>query len=260
MTINTNILRSNLIRTRLLSIFLITTLSGCANTFEKLSRVGEIPKLASMEIPVNDDFEESPELSLKQQAQIQHARRTNSLWQPGATTFLKDNRAWHVGDIVKVIVEVKDNAQLNNTSQHSRKGSESLGLPKLFGQEKKVAQAVARGGDATSLLSFNGDRSHQGSGSVSRKEDITTQIAATVTQILPNGNLVLQGSQEVRVNHELREVKVAGIARPKDIDISNSISSTQIAEARISYGGRGSISDVQQPRLGHQIIDIVSPF
>jgi flagellar L-ring protein precursor FlgH len=248
------------IKSRLLSLFLITSLSSCANTFEKLSRVGEAPKLAEMQIPVSDDFEESPELSLKQQAQIQHARRTNSLWQPGATTFLKDNRAWHVGDIVKILVEIKDSAQLNNSSQHSRKGSESLGFPKLFGQETKVAQAVAKGGDATNLLSFNGDRSHLGSGSVSRKEDIKTEIAATVTQVLPNGNLVLQGSQEVRVNYELREVKIAGVARPKDIDISNSISSTQIAEARISYGGRGSVSDVQQPRIGHQIIDIVSPF
>ncbi|MDF2965535.1 MAG: flagellar basal body L-ring protein FlgH [Rickettsiaceae bacterium] len=244
----------------LVSVATLLALSGCTNTMEKLSRIGETPRLAEIELPVNDDFEEDTELTLKQQAQLQHARRTNSLWQPGTTTFLKDNRTWHVGDIVKVIVEIKDSAQLDNSSAHSRNGRESLGFPNVFGQEKKIATALARGGDPENFLGLNGSRSHEGKGNISRKEDIKAEIAATVTQVLPNGNLVLRGHQEVRVNYELREVKISGIARPKDIGINNSISSNQIAEARISYGGRGQVSDVQQPRMGHQVIDIISPF
>ncbi len=250
-------------KTRQLNLILFISLlatCGCSNTMEKLGRVGEAPKFTDMEIPVSDEFEEDPEKSLKQQAGIQHSRRTNSLWQPGATTFFRDNRNWRIGDIVKVVVEIKDSAKLDNNSQHSRTGSETMGLTSLFGQEKKIGTALARGGNNANLLGFTGNRSHAGAGTISRTEDIQTEIAATVMQVLPNGNLVLQGRQEVRVNNELREVKVAGIARPKDIGVSNSISSNQIAEARISYGGRGQVSDVQQPRIGHQIIDIVSPF
>src|SRR4051794_16997639 len=107
---------------RLLSFTALLTLIGCSNTMEKLSRVGETPKLAEMEIPVNEEFEEDVEMSLKQQAQAQHARRTNSLWQPGHASFLRDNRTWRVGDIVKIIVEIKDSAKLDNTSGHTRKG------------------------------------------------------------------------------------------------------------------------------------------
>jgi flagellar L-ring protein precursor FlgH len=245
---------------KLLSLGLLFTLIGCSSTMEKLSRIGEAPRLADMQIPVNDEFEEDAELNIKQQAQLQHARKTNSLWQPGTTTFLRDNRAWHVGDIVKIIVEIKDSAKLDNSSEHSRAGKESLGFPNVFGQEQKIAKALSRTGDNENFIGISGDRSHKGKGNISRKEDIKAEIAATVIQVLPNGNLVLQGHQEVRVNHELREMKVAGIARPKDIGINNSISSNQIAEARISYGGRGQVSDVQQPRIGHQIIDVVSPF
>lgn len=245
---------------RILPIIMLIPITGCSNTMEKLNRIGEAPKFTEMEIPVSNEIEEDTELSLKQQLSAQHSRRTNSLWQPGATTFFRDNRTWHVGDIVKIIVEIQDSAKLDNNSQHSRSGNESLGITSLFGQEKKIATAVSRNGNPAGLIGFNGNRQHDGSGKISRKEDIKTEIAATVTKILPNGNLVVQGKQEVRVNHELREIKVAGIARPKDISVHNSISSNQIAEARISYGGRGQISDVQQPRIGHQIIDIVSPF
>jgi hypothetical protein len=133
-------------------------------------------------------------------------------------------------------------------------------MPYMFGKEKAIAANLPTTANLDSLVKTNSSRNHSGSGNISRKENIKTEIAAVVAKVLPNGNLVIQGHQEVRVNYELREIKVAGIIRPKDITSDNSIRTNQMAEARISYGGRGVVSDVQQPRAGAQVIDILSPF
>ena len=133
-------------------------------------------------------------------------------------------------------------------------------MPNLFGKEKALKANLSSTANLSSLLSTKSNRANSGDGTITRKEDINTEITAVVNKILPNGNLIVQGHQEVRVNHELREVKIAGIIRPKDIASDNSIRTNQMAEARISYGGRGVISDVQSPRSGAQIIDIIAPF
>ena len=99
-----------------------------------------------------------------------------------------------------------------------------------------------------------------GKGTIDRSEKIQLSVAAVVTDVLPNGNLVINGSQEVRVNFELRQLTVAGIARPTDITRTNMVSYDRLAEARISYGGRGRVSEVQQPSWGHQIYDTLRPF
>lgn len=240
----------------LLSIFVLS-LSSCTETVEKLKRVGKAPELANVELPeTEDDNYDAEEMAVKHEAR---KRRTNSLWQPGSKTFFRDSRAWKVGDIVKIKVKVSDSAQLDNTSRQSRSGKDNIGVPSVLGT-KNIKKLLPSDADPTNLVSTNSSRNHQGSGNISRREAIQTVIAATVTQILNNGNLVLLGRQEIRVNSELREIKVTGIIRPRDISADNSVSSDQIAEARISYGGRGTISDVQQPRVGSQIIDIVSPF
>jgi flagellar L-ring protein precursor FlgH len=239
-------------------IFLVLSLVSCSDTMDKLKRVGKAPEFAKVELPPTD----ADSVDSEQMAVIYEDRKkkTNSLWQPGSTSFFRDNRAWKVGDIVKVVVKISDSAQLDNSSKQSRSGSDSLSAPAVFGKERGIAKFLSATANPSSLVSTNSKNNHSGAGNISRKEAIQTVIAAVVSQILNNGNLVIQGKQEVRVNHELREVKVTGIIRPRDISAENSVSSDQIAEARISYGGRGIVSDVQQPRIGSQIVDIVSPF
>jgi flagellar L-ring protein precursor FlgH len=81
-----------------------------------------------------------------------------------------------------------------------------------------------------------------------------------VTQVLPNGNLVVAARQEIVVNSELRELKVTGVVRPQDIASDNTVLHDRMAEARIQYGGRGQMTDLQSPRWGQQLMDILLPF
>ncbi|NDB83513.1 MAG: flagellar basal body L-ring protein FlgH [Alphaproteobacteria bacterium] len=233
-------------------------LSGCADSIEKLSRVGKAPDLAKLDVPTTYGEDEDPAKT----AQMYEQRKsvTNSLWQPGAISFFRDNRAWKVGDLVRVVIDISDSAALSNTTNNARTANDSVGAPQVFGKETAIAKAFSGSADPANLLSTSTSKLHKGTGAISRKEAIQTVIAAVVSQILPNGNLLIQGKQEIRVNHELREVRVSGIIRPRDISSRNSVTSDQIAEARISYGGRGVVSDVQQPRVGSQIVDIISPF
>lgn len=245
----------------LLILIVFFALSACSDTVDRLRRVGKAPEFENIEIPtVEEDEEEVERREARLKVQHAHMRQTNSLWQPGSTRFFRDSRAWKVGDLIRVVVEIKDNASLNNSTQQNRSGRDGLGIPNLFGKEKAIQASLPTTANLGSLVSTSSSRAHSGSGNISRKEDIKTEIAAVVTKVLPNGNLVVHGHQEVRVNYELREVKVAGIIRPKDITSENSIRTNQMAEARISYGGRGVVSDVQQPRAGSQVIDIIAPF
>lgn len=246
---------------RYLFLILLFVLSACTETLDRLKRVGKSPELENIEIPtIEEDEDDLERREAMLAAQHAHMRKTNSLWQPGSTKFFRDSRAWKVGDIIRIVVEIKDNASLNNSTQHGRSGNDSLGIPNLLGKEKAIKANLSTTANLNSLISVNSGRNHSGSGNISRKEDIKTEIAAIVSKVLPNGNLVVQGHQEVRVNYELREVKIAGIIRPKDITSDNSIRTNQMAEARISYGGRGIVSDMQQPRVGSQVIDVLAPF
>jgi flagellar L-ring protein precursor FlgH len=232
-------------------------LAGCSSTIERLKNLGKAPAMTQMYVPV--DEAQIDDEAMSKQRKIMRTKNTNSLWQPGSTTFFRDTRAWQIGDILSVAVVIKDSAQLNNSTNQSRKGSDKTGITSLFGKERAIAKTL-NVANLNPILSESGDHAYNGAGGISRKESITTKIAAVVKQVLPNGNLVIQGHQEVRVNNELREIKIAGIIRPKDIGADNSIKSEQIAEARISYGGRGLVTDMQQPRIGAQVVDIISPF
>ena len=150
--------------------------------------------------------------------------------------------------------------KFNNTTSRSRTGAEDSGITNLLGLETALGKVFSEDIDPAALAKVGSTSSSTGTGSVDRAEDIDLTVAAVVTQILPNGNFVIRGSQEMRVNYEVRELAITGIVRPEDIANDNTINHTQIAEARISYGGRGHITDVQQPRYGQQVIDILMPF
>jgi flagellar L-ring protein precursor FlgH len=164
------------------------------------------------------------------------------------------------GDILTVVIEIDEEAEISNSTSRSRTGSESLGIPNLFGIPQRINQGITDGASLDDAVGINSSSKSAGDGSVRRSESLTLRIAATVVNVLPNGVLAIEGSQEVRVNFELRELLVSGFVRPEDISRQNEITYDKIASARISYGGRGQITDVQQPRIGQQVLDVILPF
>lgn len=240
----------------LVSLLTIAT-SACAS-FNRVKDIGVAPGLAATENPA--EMFEGREVVLPMPATVPHTPNSNSLWRPGSKAFFRDQRARRTGDIVTVVIDINDRAQLDNTTERRRANGESAALPALGGFEQRLVDLLPDGADASSLVDLSSDSTSRGEGSVDRREDVELTVAAVVTQVLPNGNLVIAGKQEVRVNYELRELTVTGIIRPEDISNSNEIEHTQVAEARISYGGRGQITDVQQARYGQQLYDIIFPF
>jgi flagellar L-ring protein precursor FlgH len=252
---------------------LAVTLGACGN-LGRLADIGSAPPMSKIDNPT--ESRDYRPVSLPMPAPEVTPRHANSLWRPGARQFFKDPRATKVGDILTVNINIQERAQLQNNTTTSRSNREGAGLPNFLGLE---AAAVAGGGvttgagalgsgmnkvfnniDPENIVGMNSSSQVQGQGQVNRQEQITLSVAGLVTQILPNGNMVVQGRQEVRVNNEVRELLIQGIVRPEDITATNTIVHTQMAEARISYGGRGQLSDVQQGRWGQQIYDIIFPF
>jgi flagellar L-ring protein precursor FlgH len=184
----------------------------------------------------------------------------NSLWQTGARSFFNDQRASRVGDILTVQISIDDSAQTTNSTNRSRTSSTQTGATSLAGFEEKLQKVLPGDPDIANLLQFGSDSSSQAQGSVNRQEKINVTVAAVVTGVLPNGNLVIKGSQEVRTNAELRELTIEGIVRPQDISSTNTVRHSQIAEARISYGGRGDISRIQKASAGQSLVERFSPF
>lgn len=232
-------------------------LSAC-NAADRISRIGAEPPMSSIENPA--PFAAPQQVVMPMPPPSDGARQANSLWRTGNRTFFKDQRASTIGDILTVVIEIDDGAQLDNTSSRSRNSGESAGMPNFLGLESKLARIFPEAIDASNLVNLGADSTVEGTGRISRGEQINLRVAALVTQVLPNGNLVIAGRQETRVNYELRQLQIAGIVRPEDVTSLNEISFDQIAEARIAYGGQGHLSDVQQPRYGQQLFDIVWPF
>ena len=232
----------------------VTPLVGCS-TFDRLANLGEQPSLSSIENPTTQAGYKPVHMPMPTPQPASYS--PNSLWRNGSRAFFKDQRAHQVGDILTVIVNLNDKAVIANETQRSRKNEEDSGVSALFGAQKYPLMNTAVG---TRIFTGDSTSSSDGKGSVNRSEALVTNVAGVVTQVLPNGNLVVEGKQEVRVNFEIRELIVAGIVRPEDIQSDNTIDSSKIAEARIAYGGRGQITDVQQPRYGQQALDILLPF
>ncbi len=234
----------------------MSLLAGCAS-LDQLQRVGEEPKLSAIENPTAQPGYQA--INMPMPEIVPASYQPNSLFSNEARGFFKDQRAHRIGDILTVIVTIDDSAQISNATSRKRSAANeaSLGtsLGSAFGKKIPGVDLDATGGISTGGLMTDG-----GNGSVNRKESLQTMVAVVVTQMLPNGNLVVEGRQEVRVNFEIRDLIIAGIVRPEDIGSDNTIMSEKIAEARIAYGGRGQITDVQQPRYGQQIADAILPF
>jgi flagellar L-ring protein precursor FlgH len=238
------------------SVIALTTLTGGCSSLERLRLIGEAPALASIDNPQTHPGYKPVQMPMP--APQPAVYNPNSLWRSGSRAFFKDQRAHQMGDILTVTVNITDKAAIENETQRSRKNTEDSGVTDYIGAKtlSNPAKAVLPG----RILTADSTASSEGKGSVARQEALQTNVAAVVTQVLPNGNLVVEGKQEVRVNFEIRELIVAGIVRPEDIQSDNTIDSSKIAEARIAYGGRGQLTDVQQPRYGQQVLDVLLPF
>ncbi|QFT31271.1 flagellar basal body L-ring protein FlgH [Roseibium porphyridii] len=240
----------------LAGIALAALAAGCS-TADQLAEVGKQPSLNAIQDPTTQPGYRPVQMPMPEPQQAHY--NPNSLWQSGSRAFFKDQRASQVGDILTVVVTIDDEAQIDNETERSRTEASGAGVGGALGTAIDTIFMPATTA-ASDLANVNSNSTFQGQGSVDREETLETTIAAVVTQVLPNGNLVIEGRQEVRVNFEVRELIVAGIVRPEDITANNRIASEQIAEARIGYGGRGQITTVQQPRVGNQVLDILLPF
>ena len=237
-----------------LPLMLCIALAACSS----LKEVGKTPGFT----PATNNAEHQAMLSPGFPETVERKRPMDrsSLWDSGRQSLLGDRRAMTRGDILTVVIEIDDKAEISNSSSRSRSGSESMAVPSLLGIPQRINEALPDGATLDPAISTKSKSSSEGDGSVRRKEKLTLRVAATITEVLQNGVLQIEGSQEVRVNFEIHELLVSGYVRPEDISRQNEITYDKIASARISYGGRGQISEVQQPRYGQQIVEKILPF
>ncbi len=242
---------------RLITAALLVILAGC-NSLQRISEIGRPPEMTVSADPTADPHWRPISMPMP------HAEPTPgqpaSLWRNGSRAFFKDQRAAQVGDIVTVLVKSTDAADVENATGATRNGSETMGVPNLMGLEASLPKLLTKAINPASLVSASSANTNTGSGKIKRNETVTLRLAGVITQVLPNGNLVVAARQEMRVNSELRELVVSGVIRPQDIASDNTVSHDRMAEARISYGGRGTLTDLQQPRYGQQALDILLPF
>ncbi|MBV9748079.1 MAG: flagellar basal body L-ring protein FlgH [Acetobacteraceae bacterium] len=240
-----------------LVLLTVLALPGCG-ALTRLSEVGRPPEMTPSGDPTADA--KYRPITMPMPRPQPAPAEANSLWRQGSRAFFKDQRASQVGDIVTILVNITDAADLQNASNASRTGNESMGLPNMFGFEAALPRILSRAVNPNSLVSANSTGASAATGEIKRLENVTLRLAGVVTQVLPNGNLVIAARQEVRVNSELRQLQVSGVIRPQDIASDNTVQHDRLAEARISYGGRGQLTDVQTPRYGQQLLDILLPF
>jgi len=234
---------------------LAVSLAGCGN-LTRLSEIGRPPAMSPITDPTRDANYRP--LTMPMPALQVAAPDAGTLWRNGSRAFFKDQRASGVGDILTVFVNITDTANLKNGTTATRTSAEGMGLPNLFGLENAVPHIF--GTSAANLVSGSSNNSNIGASELKRNETVTLKLAGVITQVLPNGNLVVSARQEVRVNSELRELAVSGVIRPQDIASDNTVQHDRMAEARIAYGGRGQMTEVQTPRWGQQVLDAVLPF
>ena len=212
----------------------VAVLSSSCSTFDQLAHLGEQPPLSPVKNPTTKPGYKPVQMPMPTPQPATY--NPNSLWRNGSRAFFKDQRAHQVGDILTVKVNINDTAQFQDQTQLTRTTTEDSGITNFIGANTiaNPAKAVLPG----RLLAADGNTPEHGNGSINRQDQLVTNVAAVVTQVLPNGNLVIEGKQEIRLNSEMRELIVAGVARPEDIQSDNTIDLPKIAEARVAYGGK----------------------
>jgi flagellar L-ring protein FlgH len=241
---------------RNIRVILVAAVLGGCSSIDRLKTIGEAPPLSPVDNPVTAPGYKPVQMPMPMPQPASF--NPNSLWRNGSRAFFKDQRAHQVGDILTVKVKIDDKAKVENETQRKRTAGDEAAVKDFLG--KTALPGLIKAQVPSTLIATESATSMDGKGTTDRKDEINTNIAGVVTQVLPNGNLVIEGRQEVRVNFEVRELVVAGVVRPEDIESDNTIDSTKIAQARIAYGGRGQLTDMQQPRYGQQVMDILLPF
>ncbi len=254
-------LRSNTrlrhVRVLLSTVAVASMLSGCAALSDRLRQLGEPPPLSPVDNPTAKPGYKPVQMPMPTPQAVTY--NPNSLWRSGSRAFFNDQRAHVVGDILTVKVNFNDTAVFQDQTQLVRTTTEDTEITNFIGANtlgSSAARAVLPG----SVLTASGNSQMNGQGTINRQDQLVTNVAAVVTQVLPNGNMVIEGKQEVRLNSEIRELIVAGVVRPEDIQSDNAIDLSKIAEARLAYGGRGTLTNIQQERWGQQAVDIILPF
>jgi flagellar L-ring protein precursor FlgH len=244
-------------RRRLGWLVLSGLLGGCGS-LTKLSEAGRPPAIS----PITDPTLEPNyrPLTMPMPAVQTSLPQANALWRNGSRAFFKDQRAALVGDIVTVLVNITDSGDFQNGSTTTRTSGQTMGLPNFFGLENAIPKIIGNSASASNLVTSNGTNNNAGTGELKRTETVQLRLAGVITQVLPNGNLVVAARQEVRMNSELRELLVSGVIRPQDIASDNTVLHDRMAEARIAYGGRGQLTEVQTARWGQQVLDALLPF
>jgi flagellar L-ring protein precursor FlgH len=243
---------------KLAAIAAATVVLTSCSAATRLSQIGETPPLTTIQDPKTQPGYQP--VSLPMPTPIISERQPNSLWKAGSRAFFKDQRAAQVGDILTVLVNFTDKAQFNNETQLQRTTNEQDTMPNVFGLDGQIGKILPKGFNPAKAVDITGATNNDGKATINRQEQVTLEVAALVTQVLPNGNLVVQGHQEIRVNYEVRDLQVTGVLRPQDISSINTVALDKLAEARVSYGGRGQLTSTQQPRYGEQLLDILAPF
>jgi flagellar L-ring protein FlgH len=223
------------------------TLAGCSGDVREIGLEPALTPVGTGLIPSVQPSASAlflPARATSQQSAIWDGRRAN---------IFDDVRAVKIGDVITVQISIDDKATFGNATDRSLQSQVDTGFDFKLNWGGNTSEFQPQYNSQSTSTT-------QGQGTIDRSEKIQLAVAAVVTDVLPNGNLIISGSQEVRVNFELRLLNVAGIVRPQDISRENTIAYDKIAEARISYGGRGRIMEVQQPALLQQIYDRVKPF
>ena len=247
--------RSRFIRSLLSTAAVASLLSGCA-AVDRIKQIGEPVALTPIDNPTSKPGYKPVQMPMPTPQAVTY--NANSLWRNGSRAFFNDQRAHQIGDILTVKVNINDTAQFQDQTQLNRTTTEDTEITNFIGAN--ALSASAKNVLPGSVLTASGNSQMNGQGTINRNDQLLTNVAAVVTQLLPNGNMVIEGKQEIRLNTEVRELIVAGVVRPEDIESDNAIELPKVAEARVAYGGRGTLTNIQTERWGQQVADVILPF